>query len=171
MWVPSKVKLTLSRCNVCRLSNNMFRIPGRPFPNGSQQVFKMWPTYTSYCKNMPDSFYLPGLINYFLVDRKKNSFEVKKHTRLKKSTQFPCFIFIYNTHFISDRHSKGKIYTWYFKINYTFSGARAHRWSIYHFWGLATVFEAVKVCYSHFFFFTSYSLLWYSLILWHSPDI
>lgn len=151
MWVPSKVQLSLSRGHICRLSNHMLRIPGRPLPNGSRQTFKMWPTYTSYCKKMPASLSVSESINYFLVDR-KNSLEVNKHTGLKKSTWFPCFVFTDNTYFILDRHSKGKIYTWCFKMNYTFSGARAHRWSIYHFRGIATAFEAVKVCYSHFFF-------------------
>lgn len=73
----------------------------------------MCSTYTPYWREIPDSLYLPELINYILVDRKNNSFVVNKHTffLFKKSTLFPYFIFIYNTHFILDRHLKGKIYT------------------------------------------------------------
>lgn len=134
----------------------MFRIQGNASPNGSRQVFKVWSTYPLYCKKMSDSLYLPELINFVLVDRKNNRFEVNKHTVLKKPTLFPYFILIYNTHIILDRHLERQIYTWCFKINYTFSGARARRWSIYHFRRLATVFEAVKVAFFSPFFFLNF---------------
>lgn len=83
---------------------------------------------------------LTWVSNFFFLVDKNNSFEANKDTMLKKSVLFPGCIFIYNTHIISDRYLKREIYIWYFKINFTFSGARAQRWSIYHCFGSSKSF-------------------------------
>lgn len=150
----SRVKLSLFHGNVCRLSNKMLRIQGSDF-KWEQTGFPGVIYLPSLCKKMSDSFALPELINFVLVDRKNNNFEVNKHTFIAlKSHCVSYFVLIHNTHIISDRHLERQIYTWCFKINYTFSEiARARRWSIYHFRRLATGTGSKTFFFSPFFNF------------------